>query len=92
MPKRVGTETTKVAKKLVRLRELAVIVTVVAVVVVVGRVVNQPWRWRDRLLTTRVIGRASLLTRTRDGSTIQLIVLDKRIPKLTERTLRRIKL
>jgi hypothetical protein len=40
----------------------------------------------------RVIGWANLRTKSRDRSTIQLIVLGKGIPKLTERTLRWINL
>jgi hypothetical protein len=36
----------------------------------------------------RVIGWTNLLTKSRNGSTIQLIVLDKRISKRTKRTLR----
>jgi hypothetical protein len=40
----------------------------------------------------RVIGQTSLLTKSRHGSTIQLIILDKRIPKRMKRTLRWINL
>jgi hypothetical protein len=71
---------------------IVAVAAVVVVIVVVGRVVNQSRRGENRLLTTRVIGWASLLTKSRDRSTIQLIVLGKGIPKLMKRTLRWINL